>query len=555
MSEMKSTLKRMAVYYLLLAIIVLFNANIIPDVFPTRNLSTIYLLVLSMGLVLYYAHRVSPTGGLSAMMKLLSWTGLLLILLRGVKYSALSEVEILARHTWYLYYVPFLLLPLFLFCISLLVSSKDSAHIPKAWYWSLALTLCLIVMVLTNDWHQQVFAFLPDFVRWDSEYTYRWLFYVITVWQFALFLASIIILVFKCRIGSSQKSAWVILIPMATGVVMYVLLFVGKMPMLKGAPIIEVPEAHLFTAAIVLECCMQLGLIPTNNDYGKLFRNLSIAAQITDRKGAPVYSSSSATPLTAQQFALPGGARIAEHTVLHKMVIPGGYGFWQDDMTELDRVNAELAEAKERLAEETELIRLRNELKEKQAKIEQRTQMYDAIARRTQRQSQAISQLAVEARQSTDPVLKDACRRRITLLGAYIKRFANLMLLSEVSDLIEGGELGLSVMEVLRYLNYCGVPGECISNADCFVSAAAALYVFETFQTILETNYCYLQGVFVNLTAKENVTFKSTCENMVVPLSPQVAEQAAAVGVQYQVECEDNVTYICFILPKGGAQV
>ena len=72
MKEVMTALRRMAVYYLLLAVNIIPCASIIPDVFPVRNLSAVYLLALSVCLVLYYSRRVSPTGGLSGAMKALS---------------------------------------------------------------------------------------------------------------------------------------------------------------------------------------------------------------------------------------------------------------------------------------------------------------------------------------------------------------------------------------------------------------------------------------------------------------------------------------------------
>ncbi len=552
MSEVRTALRRMAVYYILLAVNIIPCANVIPDAFPTRNLSAVYLLAFSVCLVLYYSHRVSPSGALSAMMKALSWMGLLLILLRGIKYSAVSEIGVLARHAWYLYYVPMLFIPLFLFCISLLVSAKDSACIPRAFYPALALTVAFVVLVLTNDLHQAVFVFKPGFENWDGDYSRTFLFYAVTVWQYALYFAAIIILVIKCRVVSSKRSAWVIMIPFSVGILMFALLLTGNMPKLGGTNIIEFPEALIFTAASVLECCMELGLIPTNTDYGKLFRAFSISAQITDRKGTPVYSSGTAPRLSAEQLASENGARIGEHTVLHKMEIPGGCGFWQDDMTELDRLNGELAEAKEALSEEAELIRLQSELKESRAMIEQRTLTYDMIAKRTERQSQSISRLAKEARVSGDESLRDENRRRITLFGAYIKRFANLMLLSRESDTVEAGELALSVSEVLRYLNLCGIPGEFVGGADRPVPSDAALAAFEAFGTLLEANYAHLSGVFVNLSEKDALAFKTTFENYAEGLPPEVEARLADAHVGCEIKLEDGVAYVCFTLPKGG---
>ena len=551
MNEVGNALKRMAVYYLLLAINIIPCA-LIPDIFPLRNASSVYLLLLSVCLVLYYTHRVSPSGRLSGMMKALSWMCLLLILLRAIKYSAFSEVGVLARHTWYLYYVPMLLLPLFLLYTSLLVTPQKNARISGLLYGALALTAALIALVLTNDLHQLVFRFRPGFTGWDADYSRGWSFYAVMVWQYALYLAAIVILTVKCRIMSARRSAWIILIPAAIGITLNVLLMTGKMPSLSGTHLVEFPEALIFTVAAVLECCMQLGLIPTNTDYGRLFPHFSISAQITDGNGAPVYSSFSAIPLTPEQFASESGLRIGEHTVLHKMQIPGGFGFWQDDMTALDRLNGELAETKEALAQEAELFRLRNELKERQAKIRQRTLVYDNIARRTQKQSQTISHLAEAARLSQDEPFRQQCRSRITMLGAYIKRYANLMLLSQELSVIESGELGLSVSEVLRYLNLCGIPSECFLSADCSVPGAAALKVFEAFGELVEQNISCLQGVFVNISAPENVTVKLTFENLSVPLSRDTEEELLSVGVSCDVQCEDNVTYHCLTLPKAG---
>ena len=556
MSEIKTTLKRIGVYYLILAVNMIFCANSVADIFPTRTLSALSLLIFSVCLVLYYSHRVTPTGRLSASMKTLSWMALLLMFLRGVKYSAVSEVGILARHAWYLYYLPILLIPLFLFAISLLVSSENNARMPKLWYIPLALTVALILLVLTNDLHRQVFVFHTNFDNWDNDYAYGWGFFVVLVWQILLTIVSVVVLVVKCGINSSKKNAWIILIPFVIGMTMCALLFTDTMPRINGSHVVEYPEAHVFMVVTVLECCMTLGLIPTNTDYGKTFRNLSISAQITDERGAPAYLSSSSLPLSAEQFAAESGSRIGDHVVLHKMAIPGGFGFWQDDMTTLDRLNEELQEAKERLQEQAELTRLQNELKEKQTKIRQKTRVYDAIASRTQKQSQAISLLAKEARASSDRGAREHCRRRITLLGAYIKRYSNLTLIAEESEVMASGELELALSEVLRYLNYCDKPGEFVGDTDCLLPSQAVIAVFEAFETLLEDNYANLHGVFVNLSERENaVALKIIVENDTAPFSEDTLTALSSVGVTSEITREDNVAYLSLILPKGGERV
>ena len=555
MKEAKTALSRMGLYYLLLAANILPNANVIPDSFPTRNVSALYLLLLSVCFVLYCAHRVSPAGRLSAMVKALAWMGLLLILLRGVKYSAFSEVGVLARHAWYAYYIPVLLSPLFLFGVALLVSARDDTRIPKLWYGALALTLVLITLILTNDLHQLAFRFRPGFENWDREYSRGLLYYLATAWLLLLYPASIVLLIVKCRVSSAKRSAWILLIPFAVGVLLIALLFTDRMPL----HIVEFPEALIGTAAVMLEGCMQLSLIPTNAHYGKLFAVCSLSAQLTDETGAVVYASPSAASLTPEQFAADSGSRLDAHTVLHKMPLPGGFGFWQVDVTEQDRLNDELAEAKEALRQEAELIRLRNAMRERQAKIEQRTRVYDAIAAKTRPQTQAIVSLAKAARLSENAGLKEASRKRIAFLGAYVKRYANLMLLSQESGEISAGELGLSVSELLRYLNFCGVPGDLIRDAEGAVPASAALGMFEAMETLLEANLSSLQGVFVNLSGREKLTFKITLEGMSNTNVPSDGDdwrnKLRNAGVSAELQQEDDVTFVCLTPTKGGTGV
>ncbi len=202
MNELKPTFRHLALYYLLFAISIIPCGNFIPDVFPTRNVSTIYLLTLCVCLIMYYSHRLTRAGGLSVLMKSVSWLLLLLILLRGIKYSVFASVDVLARHTWYFYYVPMLLCPLFLFYISLLASSKKCFHLQKGWYLAAAVTVLFIVLVLTNDLHQLIFRFNAGFADWNNDYSYGLLFYVILVWRYILYISAVIILVIKCRISS-----------------------------------------------------------------------------------------------------------------------------------------------------------------------------------------------------------------------------------------------------------------------------------------------------------------------------------------------------------------
>lgn len=358
MTDVKKSVKAMAVYCLLLALVILPNTGIIPLRFPTNRMSSIYLIILSICLILRYYLRAAGQTHLKTAMLHLYHMIFFMFLLRGIKYSIFENVPMLGRHAWYLYYIPMIFIPTLLFFVSMYVYAKDEHQAKRKWNWVAFVSLLLVLLVLTNDLHGQVFRFHPDFADWDNDYSYAWGFYVVTVWEYLLYITAITILVAKSTITKIKHHAGILLVSFAIGLVLILLSVTGKMPELNGNDIIAFPEAFCFMAAAVLECCIQLGLIPTNESYQGLIRITSVPVQITDRDGHVIYKSETAQELTAEQISFPDNTRIGEHTILRRMDIPGGYGFWQNDVSELDNLNEELEETKELLAEEAELIRL-----------------------------------------------------------------------------------------------------------------------------------------------------------------------------------------------------
>lgn len=553
MTEVKKCIKSLAVCYLLLASTILPNTGIIPIQFPTYRFSAIYLLLLSVWLILRYYLLVAGRKSVKHTMMHISVMIFLLFFFRGLKYTVFGNVSALGRYCWYLYYVPMLVIPTLLFFAALYIYAGDAKRIKRIWGWVTVITAVFVLLVLTNDLHQQVFRFKPGFADWDGDYSYGIGFILIAAWQYLLYTAAVAVLVLRYSISGIKRWSWMILVPFVIGITSMVLLVTGNLPHINGHNIFELPEILCFMVAAVLECCMQLGLIPVNESYSKVFQISSLPVQITDEHGTPLYQSASAAGLSLEQFLLPDGARMEEHTILHRLSLPGGYGFWQEDVTELDCLKEDLEQVRERLAEETELIRLQNELKLKQESIEQRTLLYDEIARRTQPQSLAISDISSRAINTADTELRDKYRKRIAFLGSYIKRYANLMLLSAESATISVGELGLSFAEVLRYLNLYGIPGELMNTASGSIPAEKALAVFEAFETLIEHNLSDLKGCYVHLASVPGRTVcKLTLEGITAECMGTITDSLTKVDIRTAFEYEDSVGYFTFPLSKGG---
>ena len=485
-------LLQLAAAFLLAACVSIFA----PDVFLLRQSTTLFLLVLSLALMMYFDDHIIDPGTRKYLMCI---AGLITtwIILRGAKYIAFEETGVIARHIWYLYYLPALFIPL----LSLLaaLSAGESGRQPPRRKTRIAalVTLVLFLMVLTNDLHQLVFRFHPGFADWDSDYSRTFVFYLIFGWAALLFIGSMYILFSRCRVSASRRLVWIPMLPALFGIVYLTLYAVDLWPKLNGNLVGEFPEAVCFTMAGIWLTLMYIGLIPSNAGYSRLFELSGLSAQITDRDYRVIYKSPSAAPLSPQELRAGADVSAGTDIRIHRKQVHGGFVYWQDDVAELNRINEKLRETGEQLGEEVELLRLENELKEKWAQIDAKTRTYDEIAERVADQSRRISELCAYAERF--PERYAAQMKTVCLLACYIKRFANLSLLAADSSRIDSAELSLAVQESLRYVSDLGIPAELSASENAVVAAQRALEAYALFERLLEQALPTLRGVQVSL--------------------------------------------------------
>ena len=97
--------------------------------------------------------------------------------LRTIKYHIFQDP--LGGHIcWYLYYVPMILIPTLGLTATLLMEEREEKRIKKISTALLLPAAVLIVCVLTNDLHQQVFCFLMEPPYSDENYHYGKIFFV-----------------------------------------------------------------------------------------------------------------------------------------------------------------------------------------------------------------------------------------------------------------------------------------------------------------------------------------------------------------------------------------
>ncbi|MBR6351225.1 MAG: hypothetical protein IKR93_02755, partial [Firmicutes bacterium] len=277
-------LLQLAILFVLVGLISAFS----PDVFLLRQPTTLLLLALSLALLMYFRehtidrHIRTHLVAIAAMICL--W-----MLLRGAKYIAFEETETIARHLWYMYYIPALMVPqISLYCALSLGGGKSLAG-KAASAVTTAVTAVLTVLILTNDLHQRMFRFKPGFEDWDSDYSRTGLFLFVYVWVIGLLIATMVILFRRCRLSASRRLIWIPVIPSVFGVTYAALYAADLWPRVNGTLLGELPEGICFTMAALWLSFMYIGLIPSNEGYAKLFEASDTASQIADRGYNVIY--------------------------------------------------------------------------------------------------------------------------------------------------------------------------------------------------------------------------------------------------------------------------
>ena len=531
-------LLQLAVLYIIASFISAFTPD--PSVFLIRNVTTIVLMIFSLALTRYFSDSIIER---HTRKYLVSIAGLitLWIVLRGAKYIAFAESDIIARHIWYLYYIPVLSIPLLSLFAALSVGAKSDFRLRWKSAIIVGVTLILAILVITNDLHQIVFQFRPGFANWDSDYNRSIVFYLVYGWVVLLYIGAICILFFRCRVSTSRKLIWVPLLPLLFGVCYTTLYALGVWPRVNGELFGEFPEAVCFTVAGISLSLIYIGLIPSNEGYGKLFEQSELAAQIADRHLNVIYKSTNAALLSREQLNSPSSLLLDPDTRLHRKAVSGGFVYWQDDIADLNQINAELQEIGEQLAEEAELQRLRNELEEERARIRTKVKVYDKIAEKVLTQSQKIAILCADVER--DPDLYISNMKTVCLLAVYIKRCANLMLLAADHTTMEIQELSLAIRESLRALREIGVQTDESFCGDSLIASSSALSTYALFEQFIEQALPSLRGVQVTVTDN---ALKLTIEGAEL----QITDDNDAT-----ITTEDNISYIRIPLIKADNQV
>ena len=422
------------------------------------------------------------------------------LFLRAVKYRFFSD-DTITRHLWYLYYVPQILAPLFSLFAALQLGRREGDALSRKWYLLFIPAALLIGGILTNDLHQMAFRAAPGAVTLEADYTHGRVYYLAMTWIVALLLATGIIVYHKCRVSESRRYAWVPLCVFLGGFALCSLSFANIYTFHK------MPECFCLTFAAFWESCLQVGLLPTNGHYRYFFSESTVAAQIVDGQGCPVYRAKNAPNLTPNQ--LEAGAResilLNTDTRLQSVPVQDGRVYWVEDIAKINRIQAQLAEINAQLSEENELIQAENELKRQRAQTEEKNRLMDEMIALVRPQLHQINRLLEEESVQN---LKHVC-----LLGAYVKRRVNLALICDKKAAVLADELAHCIRESLTYLTQYGAVCTLHQDGRGDVNSRDVQTAYDFFEDCLETALPTLSALMVRVECGERFSVRLMLED------------------------------------------
>lgn len=421
---------------------------------------------------------------------------LLWLILRTLKYSVVTDLTA-ARYVWYLYYLPMLFLPLLGVYIALSMGKPEDYRLSRRTGMLLIVPAVLFLLVITNDLHQQVFAFksgVPG-LPLSGTYFHRPLYFVCLGWIVGCMAFSLVCLFRKSRMPGGRGKR---IMPFVLGCAMllYGILYLSGIPAVRwwfG----DMNVMFCLLYAAIYESCIRCRMIPSNTGYVELFEASTLAACIADRSGRIVLRSRAAgkdmtCPQEGQRIVRPDGMRISSAP------ISGGYAVWQDNVRQLAELRTRLNANKEEMERNKKKLKDAYLVQKSLHELTEKNRIYNELEAKHSRQTAQMRQMLARC-ESAGSAERRSLLKKVLLLGTYIKRSANLYFLSSEYQWLPQQELRLTVDEAVRALTACGTECGVIYRTTEPMRASEVVRLFDLLEIVAETTVDDLRSLFISV--------------------------------------------------------
>ena len=457
-----------------------------------------------------------------------------------------SVTHPLVRYLWYGFYVGMLFVPtLGAFIINYLGKPENYSH-PKALNFLLIPPSLMLATVFTNDLHQKVFVFYNGFINFDQEYSYDWAYFIVMGWFIVMGFYFVVMMLVKSRVPGSRRLQKMPLLIMGFAA----LFWIGYSMRLYNC---DLTVTDCLIIALLLESAIQSGLLPSNSSYQQLFDATTVPVQIVDKDYQPHYVSAGALPVPENLMrGTEDGTIRMEDSLLSSAAINAGRVVWQDDITQLNELTARLQDTQEQLGEENVLLQAELELKEKRAKTDEQNRLYDRIAREVEPQLIKADELL--RRIEAEPDNTRSLIAKVCVLGSYIKRRGNLLLLGEEASAIPARELEYCIRESLENLRL----GQVLTSFNCKcegkLRSEHIVAAYDFYEYMVECLLDDITAMMVNLSCQSGKIAMNIQMGYTGQIAQQILDDVTVPYGSFTYEIMDEDVLIHLTISEGGGE-
>ena len=223
----------------------------------------------------------------------------------------------------------------------------------------------------------------------------------------------------------------------------------------------------------------------------------------------------------------------------------GGYVLWKENLSELQEILKELEDRKEEL-KDANLIEEENLRTKKQVeKLSVQNQLYDKIQKQTARQSTLLAKFMEAYAMEENEKERKKILGKIVVIGAYIKRRSNLILIAEQSAMFPIRERELCFRETIRSLEWNHVEAAFVTSLD-EIRSEDAMKIYDFLEAVIEESLEDLSAFTLNLKRRD--------EEILMSLSVECKTNLQKVAGRYQAYAEQDFdgAWLLSLVLKGG---
>lgn len=469
---------------------------------------------------------------------------------RSLKFHFVQNPS-LSHQLWYWYYLALLFIPLFALFVSVSLDKPENYRPPKKLLYLYIIPALILLMVITNDLHQFVFVFPNGEIVVDGPYEYGIGICFVVGWQIVCGSIAVVMMIIRCRIKANRAKLGLPIIPLITAMVY---IFIYSLD-LKFFNLIlgDMTVTLCLLITLIFESCIQCGLIQSNFRYDSLFAATTISSQITDSDFNVIHSSATAMPTSKEAMAkaVSEPVLLDENTVLKGHAIRKGYVFWNEDITELVNVSRELEMTHEELLDTGDVIKEESKQKKYWLQIIEENRLYDIIEEQTASQI-AFLKTAISKLKNTDD-LNEAKKLlgEIVVVGTYIKRKSNLILICGEKDAIEAQELWLCINETAKNLKLHGIDCKVNFDIDGMLKPVLIHGIYDFIEAVIDTALDSIENILI-FVGKNDMDYQV---NMSVQCGCDLSCLADQIPMLISEYDEDGIWYLSLTFDKGGEPV